>query len=259
MHWIVQSNAFNAFQLQEYTDALERLGITYTLHKVVPFSGELIPPAEPTQEHVMCWGAYSMRHTAKAMGWTPGSFDLFDQNFNVQLEHWGTRLLNHDSVVQPFKDTVLIEPRFVRPIDDSKYFTGAVFEPEEFNEWRHKIVKLKEDYGNLLTGDTLIQICGYKLIYVEYRFWVVDGLIVTKSMYRRGGQVHYSNQVDCMFDEFVKACISIWEPARAFVIDVCDTPDGLKIVEINTLNAAGTYAANVPDLFAAIDLMPFAS
>jgi hypothetical protein len=43
------------------------------------------------------------------------------------------------------------------------------------------------------------------------------------------------------------------------VIDVCSTPNGLKIVEINTINAAGFYAGNIQSLVLALEAMEEAS
>lgn len=41
------------------------------------------------------------------------------------------------------------------------------------------------------------------------------------------------------------------------MLDVCETDEGMKIVEINTINAAGFYAANVTDLVLSIEAMRF--
>uniref|UniRef100_UPI000D39D591 ATP-grasp domain-containing protein n=1 Tax=unclassified Variovorax TaxID=663243 RepID=UPI000D39D591 len=256
MHWVLQENLFKENEWANLTGALERFGIPFSVHKVVPFVGELVPPARPAQEKVVCFGSYSMRHTARAQGWTPGVYDLFDQNFQVQLGHWGERMLNFDSRVVPFKHVPLLaEPTFLRPIDDSKYFAGKVFMPEEFNGWKHKVVDLGHDHGTALSGDTLVQICRPKTLYGEYRFWVVNGEIVTRSMYKRGDKVVYASDVDERFDGFVRQCVAAWQPHRAFVIDVCDTPLGMKIVEINTVNAAGFYAGNVQSLVLALEDM----
>lgn len=272
MHWILQENLFKESEWNNLVSMLERFEIPYSVHKVIPFVGELVPEPKPEHEHVVCFGSYSMRHSAKKFGWTPGVFDLYHENFLVQKKHWGEMMLNYDSIVTPFKDARLEEPKFVRPIDDSKYFAGAVFEPEDFNEWVHKVVDLKEDYGNSLTGETAIQICEPKKIYAEYRFWIVDGYVVTSSLYKRGCQVIYDNKVDKHVYEFVDKVLNTrrqvevitmsmvasgWMPSRAFVLDVCDTPEGMKIVEINTINSAGFYAANVQDLVLAIDNMRF--
>ncbi|MDF2435397.1 MAG: hypothetical protein JWP44_5028 [Mucilaginibacter sp.] len=265
MHWILQTNMFQEKEWENLVACLERFKIPYSVHKVIPFIGELIPPAEPQQDKVVCFGSYSMRHTAKAMGWNPGVYDLFDQNFNVQMNHWKKDMLNADSIVCAFKDAAIVEPAFIRPIDDSKYFAGRVFDPEEFNTWQHGICLMEEDYGNSLTKDTLIQLCKPKVIYSEYRHWIVDRRIVTKSLYKRGDRVIYSSDVDIRFDRFVAQLIhnysismigrSGWEPHRAYVLDVCETPDGIKIVEINTINSAGFYAGNVQDIVMALENM----
>lgn len=266
MHWILQNNLFNETEWETMVGTLERFKIPYSVHKVIPFIGELVPEPAPLQSKVICFGSYSMRHSAKKFGWTPGVYDLFDQNFVIQKSHWGDLMLNYDSEVVLFKDAVVTEDTFIRPIDDSKYFAGKVFSAEEFNEWQVKVCVLKEDYGNSLTGATLIQLCKPKKIYAEYRFWVVDKEIVTCSLYKRGDRVIYSSEVDQHVKRFATSVIRhgditlsmktfAWQPHRAYVLDVCETPDGMKIVEINTINSSGFYAGNVQDLVLALEQM----
>jgi hypothetical protein len=174
-------------------------------------------------------------------------------------------MLNADSEVKAFRDVVLTEPTFIRPIDDSKYFAGKVFEPDEWNTWRAGIVDAGYDYGNSLRPETLVQVCKPKVIYAEYRYWIVDGAIVTRSLYKRGNRIIYDNNVDMRFDRYVSVVIrndntlAVYNPPKwlppAFVIDVADTPNGIKIVEINTLNSAGFYAGNVQDIVLALEFL----
>lgn len=255
MHWILQTNLFKESEWEHMVGALERFQIPYSVHKVVPFVGELLPEPVLDTKQVICFGSYSMRHAAARNGWTPGVYDLFHYDFLVQKSVWGERMLNFDSQVSAFRDVRLTEPSFMRPIDDSKYFAGRVFDPEEFADWQHRVCDLKEDYGNSLTADTRVQVCVPKLIQAEYRYWIVGGQIATKSLYKRGNQVIYSSEVDERLDVFVRQAIADWQPHRAFVIDVCDTPDGPKIVEINTINSAGFYAGDVRALVLALEEM----
>ncbi len=255
MHWIIQENLFNEAEWTQLPATFERFGIPYSIHKVIPFVGELVPEPIPKVEKVICLGSYSMRHTAAKYGWRPGVYDIYDQTFLVQRGEWGERMLNHDSYVIPFKDARLSIDSFMRPIDDSKYFAGRVFTPDEVEDWRHKVVDLGDDYGTRLSGETLVQICQPKIILCEYRYWVVDGKIVTRSGYKRGGRVFYWDAIDSRIDDFVNECISIWQPHDAFVIDVCETPDDLKIVEINTINAAGFYAGNIQSIILSLEEM----
>ena len=270
MHWILQNNLFREEGWESMTIALDRFKIPYTLVKVVPFSGELIPEPEPIEGKVICFGSYSMRHAAKKYNWKPGVYDLYDVDFNAQKEHWGKYMLNTDSVVCAFKDAILSEPMFVRPANDSKHFSGKVFEVDEFNDWRFGICTLGHDYGNLLNPETLVQINKPVEIWSEYRYWIVDHKIVTKSRYKLGNRITQSAIVDDRFDWYVDQVLrttnnlidirlnpipSGWEPARAFCLDVCETPDGIKIVEINTINASGFYAGNIQNLVLALEFM----
>jgi hypothetical protein len=266
MHWILQNNLFNETEWENLVGTLERFKIPYSVHKVIPFIGELVPEPVIQEQKVICFGSYSMRHSAVKNNWTPGVYDLFLQNYLVQAAHWGDMMLNYDAIVVPFKNAVVTEDTFIRPIDDSKYFTGKVFSAEEFTEWQTKVCVLEEDYGNSLTGETLIQICKPKKIYAEYRFWVVDRQIVTCSLYKRGDRVIYSSDVDNHVKRYAESVIrhgditlsvytSAWQPHRAYVLDVCETPDGMKIVEINTINASGFYAGNVQDIVLALENM----
>jgi len=253
MHWIIQENLFKENEWNTLVETLERFAIPYSVHKVVPFVGELIPEPSITDSKVICFGSYSMRHTAHKFNWMPGVYDLFDCDFHAQRMHWGERMLNFDSDVCQFKDASISEPTFIRPIDDSKYFAGKVFDVQEFNEWQKNVCVLEVDYGSSLNRDSWIQLCLPKTIYAEYRFWVAGGQIITASRYKTGDQVFYSGDVDQRFHDYVEICIQIWQPHRAFVIDVCDTPDGIRIVEINTINAAGFYAGDMQRIIMALE------
>lgn len=55
------------------------------------------------------------------------------------------------------------------------------------------------------------------------------------------------------------AVVADWQPHRAFVIDVCDTPDGPRIVAINTISSAGFHAGDVQRLVAALEVLESAA
>jgi hypothetical protein len=293
MHWILQNNLFNEAAYGVLLETLERFGLPYSIHKVIPFIGELTPEPKPgvVPANTICMGSYSLRHAARKYSWTPGVFDLEPFNFQVQLERWGKHMLNADSVVSRFEDAVfpttsmcsahrredpdcdtcqrttrVVEDAFVRPIEDSKVFAGKVFDRQEFYDWKRKVCVLELDFGNSLTKDTLVQVCNPKTIYAEYRFWVVKGEIVCASMYKLGQRVHYSDSVAPYIFDYVRERIAEWQPHDAFVIDVAEVPNlealrfndseanhWLKVVEINTLNSSGFYACNIPRLVAALE------
>jgi hypothetical protein len=256
MHWILQNNLFNEDAYHVLLDTLVRFNIPHSIHKVIPFIGELTPEVELDTSNVICMGSYSLRHSAKKFGWTPGVFDLEPMDFREQLARWGEHMLNYDSVISRFEDADLStkNPHFVRPIHDSKVFAGRVYEYDEFWHWKRNVCVLNLDYGDSLNNDTLVQVVPPKNIFSEHRFWVVKGEIVTSSTYKLGHKVIYQPlPTDSIFEVYVKERISEWQPHDAFVIDVCDTEDGLKIVEINTLNSCGFYACDMQKLVMALE------
>jgi len=252
MHWIIQDNMFHEKGIEELIDLLPRLGLPMSLHKVVPFIGELQPDISPEGE-VICIGSYSLRHVAKTKGWDPGVFDLFKYDFLVQKQWWKNELLNHDSVVCRFKDAdPKVEEFFIRPIADSKYFAGTVMDHHELCYRQQCVVDLGEDDGTGLRGETLVMYSEPKSILSEYRMWIVDGKVVTSSLYKRGGRVVYQECIDKRAINYAEKMAAIWQPVQAFVMDVAhvdySTYKCYKIIEINTLNSCGLYAANVGKL-----------
>jgi len=93
------------------------------------------------------------------------------------------------------------------------------------------------------------------VLHAEYRLRVVDGVIVSASTYRRGGAPFLSDQVDERVLAFGRARVAQWSPNRAFSLDVADTPDGLKVVEINAIGSSAFYAADIGRFVAAIEAM----
>lgn len=253
MHWILQDGLHAEAGWSELVATLQRFGLPFSLHKVVPFVGELLPEPALGHANVICFGSYSMRHVARRHGWQPGVFDLHEQDFERQRQHWGRHLLNAGSKVSSFADASFdADELFVRPVNDSKYFAGRVFKRDEFNAWQRRVCELGLDDISSLTPQTLVQLAPPLRIHAEYRFWIVHGRIVTQSLYKRGSRVLYENFVDERLHRYVEQRLAEWQPLDSFVIDVCDTDAGIRIVEINTLNAAGFYAADLQRLVLAL-------
>ncbi len=254
MHWILHRNFLSETAWDALVASLERFDIDYSVHEVVPKVGDLLPAPQLSHQNVIGIGSYSIRHLAAKNGWHPGIFDLFAQDFEQQRRHWGDRMLNFNSVVCTVEAAKLVDDAiFVRPAQDTKTFSGRVFQPDEFRDWQRSIVNPSSNHGTSLTPQTLIQLSKPVEIYAEYRFWIVKGEIITQSLYKRGSQVVYDREVDERLALFVTDRLTEWLPHETFVMDVCDTPNGIKIVEINTLNSSGLYAADVQRLVLALE------
>jgi hypothetical protein len=275
MFWIVQNNLYNERGYTELVDTLIRFDIPYVSVKPVPIINKLLPsdfdshsfygdisevpePLIPTNSNVMVCGAVTLSKIAKQRGWTPGSFLNDDFTFESWRKHYGCELLNHDSKICEFKDVTNYWPTFfIRPCLDSKVFTGCVYNWDTFYTWQRDILALNDELCPV-KSDTLVSYCSVKEILREYRFFVVDGRIVTGSQYKLGDRVFYSADIDSDVISYAEKMIAIWQPARAFVIDIALVRGGeFKIVEINNINSAGFYACDIQKFVFAIENMAF--
>lgn len=254
MHWILQEHFLSDPGRSALIAALERFGISYSIHRVVPKVGDLLPEPKLEHKNVICFGSYSLKPAVIRQEWTPGLFDVFAQDFEKQRDHWGTHMLNFASAISSVRDATFSgESMFVRPVNDSKHFTGRLFTADEFAIWRESIGNRETIGRSSLSPETRIQLAPPVTISAEYRFWVVKNEVVTQSLYRRDGEAIFSAEVDGPLRSFVEARIREWSPHETFVIDVCATANSIKIVEVNTLNCSALYAADVPRLVIALE------
>ena len=254
MHWLLQESLFSEAGFLKLLDALDRLELPYSIHKVIPFVGTLIPNPDLPPGSVIVMGSYSMAHEAQRQGWKPGSFLNENLDMRVQLEHWGDQMLNCDSLQVPFAEVPQCQPRFfLRPAEDSKAFTGKVLTWAEFKPWQDKVLALGDNEGGTLNAATPVIWAPVKEILREYRLWIVNDKVVTGSLYKIGGRVHYDALVDDGVIKFAEELASSWSPIGAYVMDVADTPEGYRVIEVNNLNSAGFYAADLMRLVLALE------
>lgn len=89
--------------------------------------------------------------------------------------------------------------------------------------------------------------------------WAVLEEIVTHSLYKEGSRVVYRHEIDEEALEFARSLVrSNPGYSPAYVIDICRTDDGLKMLETNCINAAGFYEADLLKLAKAIDTLALA-
>ena len=264
MFWVIQNNMFSESNYRKLILALKRLGIPYAEVQILPEFDLLLPTDFDSRSYtgtmedikevvvdnsgpVMISGSFHLAQIAKNRGWEPGSFLNEHFEFPAWKLAYGVHLLNHDSLVASFSS---IDPPwetfFIRPCEDSKIFDGTIITRDAFNSWRKDQLPFQDD---------LVAASPTRKIFAEFRFFVVDGHVITSSQYKRGGVLFASSDVDPSAKHFVEEMICIWQPAPAFVIDIAQTEEGYKIVEINNINSAGFYEADVTRLVDAICTM----
>ena len=274
MRWVIQTNLYSEAGYEKLLEALSRREIPYTLVKFIPFTHRLIDPNTnltlfedesqipevqlDASENIMACGSTLLAKVAQERGWKPGSF--WNENFDYAkfVEHWGENLLNFHCILAPLGE---IQPHwvgdmFVRPAGDGKAFSGMTCHTSEFDYWRKDLLSQGRDLA-WLSPETPTVIAPVAEINAEYRFFVVEGRIITGSMYKLGRTVITDEFYPPYIREFAEAMIKMWEPARAFVIDIAETPDGPKVIEINNFNQSGFYACDMGKIVEAVEMMEF--
>lgn len=256
MQWLLQEFE----DTHKLAEALDRLDIQYTWHKVVPFVGDLIPePNVGDPNSVVMFGSYTLWRNAEANGYRPGVFKL--KPF-VYEQAWHGYLLNGiDALFVTLREIPkrLVDDGsewFLRPVDDSKEEPGNVKSTNEIIRMAENVLALDEAEipNGSLRHDTQLMLTKPVRILKEWRLWAVEGRIITYSLYKEGSRVVYRHEIDDDALQFAQRMVDInpgYSPA--YVMDICRTEEGLKMLETNCLNAAGFYAADLVKLATAID------
>ena len=271
LHWVIQQDLWNETGYRQILDALAARNIPHDIVKVKPFIHTFVPEISPTGPTiVMGWEGFGVR--AKSLGWSPGAYLSENLDQRIWLRTWGDHCLNADSSLGRLGDVPVDGGElFIRPVLDDKSFAGRLDSPKSLIKWKEDLAKLVKSMHPgeeipTVTLDTIVSWASPKLITEEWRLFVVGGKVITGSRY----QLHGRSTKGRMFDPatydsrdgqalasspwaFAQRCVDEWRPTDNFVIDIAQTPNGLKIVECGCLNAAGWYDSDVSAIVDAIE------
>jgi hypothetical protein len=191
-----------------------------------------------------------MRYIQQNRRWRPGGWCTFDNlACSVYYAHFGSHMLNrnyaflpvaealrrHDGLFSTFgrQDTV-----FVRPDSVDKSFSGKMVD-------RNAFVDLLRQ--NATDPTLLVMVSEPQPIRFEWRLFIQYGKVFASSQYRLNGQTNVASNVPVSVIDFAETVLEqiTWRPASLFVIDVCDSNDELKIVELNSFSCSGQYAIDL--------------
>lgn len=252
MFWVVQENLNNEIGFGRLIHAINQRSLPHEIVKVIPFSHELVPEPQIPEGPVIVSGSTALSKVAMERGWKPGAFlnDNFD--FSVWKERYQGLLLNEDATIEEFGKLNPLEPVFIRPCSDHKTFAGFVIEPEKMKSWQAQILGISDAYATL-TPATLVLAATPKPILMEFRFFIVEGRVITGSLYKVGAHLRVARECDETAQAFAEAAAQTWQPDSAFVLDIAITPAGPRIIEINCLTSAGFYESDVDRLVDALE------
>lgn len=231
--------------LKSYLDKNEISNEQYT---IVPFSHEIIPPLISEKKIIPIGTIEFVQKIKKDKNLN--SIIYFEEDVFTNencIKNWKSFSLNHKSEILTIKEVLgKVEPDvwfFMRPSSDLKSFSGKLF---QIGHIKPLLERYSRYENNMLTEDSIVIISTPKEIKKEWRFFIIDGQIITSSMYRSFGG--HREEIGSPEDTkaFCRAALKVYNPYKAFVLDVCQLEDGHHyIVEFGCINNCGFYAADI--------------
>lgn len=253
MFYLIQENLYREFHHKTLIEYLDRYNLPYEHMPFRPFTDELIFKTD--RKDVWLFGSVNASKIGKKYGWNPGSLYNENHDFEVYGSYYGKDMLNSDGVVISAYDPVpdkMGNVFFARPTKDTKVFSGGLFTRGQWEDY----MKETDDTSvrSAIDQETKILVAPPKHIQQEIRCWVVGGKIASISQYKIGNRVVYQNHDNNEEAHiFVRSLIKKFQPAKAYVIDICLFQDEYKVVEINCINCSGFYDVDMSKLIQALE------
>lgn len=253
MHFLIMDKYFNEEGFRIMKEYMVQNNIPHTSVKPVPVINIFVPEdvtdySDATYEKyfdknipTMSFGSYALANQLIEAGYTPGGFINDNLNIKIQMEKWGNDVfLNSDAVFSTL--STLQKPEwkniFIRPVYDTKKMIARVINNENFDF----AVQLYSSYNE---PELEVMVANAKDIIAEYRLFIVHGKVVAHSLYKLRGEVRMQPKVPEPIINIAESLCNQWVPADAFVMDFAENSDGFKVLEVNNINCAGFYAANI--------------
>lgn len=266
VRWVIQDNLIAQNDASAMKDACSRLGIEVFPVQVIPFSEEF--PEYPIDEKSNVYYGATRFINAIHKRYRPKGIFYSESDFSMEnyIRQWNEYVLN--SQAKKMKLHEFIERGdthgdhwFIRPDADDKSFEGGTMTFEQANDWYQKLV-IAEDMelslGNtpMLNRNTSIVAGPAYRVEKEWRNFIVDGRIVTSSLYRKNFKLNKSSvDIPQSMLSFVHERCSEYLIHRAFVMDIGLCGGEYYIIECGCINSAGFYHADVGKIIEAVSFI----
>ncbi len=236
--WAIQSNFSTESDIHlRIQSILQRQQVRCVFVEAIPFCDEL--PGVPADTHVVFYASTNLCNNIYKSGkWIPGVFVNENFNYKKYCEMFGDRMLNYGCTFTTVGEFAALgyhkyEELFVRPLDDSKLFSGVVTQ-----------------MGGILCfpEDTKIVVSKPYKIYKEWRLFIAEGKVLSGSQYQKRHRLSKSVYVPAEVVSFAEECAKVWSPHDVFVMDVGESGGGLYIIELGSFNSSGFYLADVGEI-----------
>lgn len=255
MHWVFEAGVFEAAAGARMQRATAAAG-----HRLVPWDDAWLDDGLPHLEGpVVFRGSLAHADALRRGPWSPGAWCATEA---FACSAWYPRatpwLAQRPHVVLPL-DVLVADPgaafdrvgagasAFLRPDSPLKPFAGRVLA-------RDAVRFDTLDYGFYYDDPRLpVVVAPVRTIGAEWRFVVVDRRVVAGSGYdpsRRAAAALTDDEEPWRFAQAIAAQLE--PPEVVYTLDVCATPDGLRLLELNPFSGADLYACDLDEVVRAV-------
>ncbi len=252
--WVIQSNLIQENDLKEIQNTCSDMGVEFQEVKIIPFSNEL-PNINLDDKVNIYYGSTTFMDNIYEQLDKPIGLFYNHETFSMEnyMDKWGERMLNYEALIltveqalnrkyYPFSDDWV----FVRPDGDGKEFDGQVMKYQEVEPYLNRHLQ----YISKMNLQTKVIVGPAYNIHKEWRNYIVNGEIVSSSLYRENFKLRKSNiDIPESMLEYVNERIKEYQPHDNFVMDIASMHDGTYyIIECGCLNSVGFYKANISEI-----------
>lgn len=250
IRWIIQNNLIAENDLKEVQRACTEMGIEFTEVMVLPFSGELPKFSVDDNIENIYYGATSFINNVYHQFNKPKGIFFDEDKFSMEnyLNIWGEHMLSSEAKITTFKefwkeDHLDESLWFVRPDGDNKIFDGDV---RSFGTIKTLIENSTKTDNLDFSEDTKIVVGPPYNIEKEWRNYIVDGKVVTSSLYRKNFRLN-KNRYDAPEEmiKFVEDRCKEYMPHKIFAMDIALCGGDYYIIECGCLNSVGLYHSDI--------------
>jgi hypothetical protein len=252
--WLIEANV-EGLPSGDLQEEVRRQGMTCRVVKHLP---NLSAPKDiaggegiPFDACVVFRGSLGlMRHIQRTRHWKPGGWCSFaNLACSTYYAHFGPFLLNRDYTLLPVGEALRLTDTlfarhgvnnrlFVRPDSVEKSFTGVLAD---------KLIFTRTISALSFDPTTLVLVARPRRLLHEWRLIVANGRVIAGSQYRNESGV---TEEPGGPDEVMAFATSVlekveWRPDPLFAMDVCNSEDGFRVVELNSFSCSGQYLADL--------------
>jgi hypothetical protein len=251
MKFLVQDSAISESQLTMTKEAVQHL--PHELIGVIPFSNELTSN-EPLEG--LDYIPYGSTLLTK-ISYDKGFLGLY---FDPNVFTYKNAVLNRNDMLNPdfvgtLREAIVIlkeDPDklwFSRPSHDLKHFVGTVDTGQELFDWFTDALQCQSSGSYKMEPEMDIVLSTPRNLKAEWRWFVVNGEIISGSTYRIDGKLKSVRETDKDIIKIAQEKAKLWLPSECCTLDLALVDDEFKVVEMNCINASGAYDCDMKLVF----------